>query len=106
MTRPAFKSTLEKTFGDMQVGSQGSLTVSYKDIVLIIDPVDVPKVEGDYLLLTNARFHISLQMTFRKNIKTICPPDFAKPGTVLEIEIRNQRAPAVVVAKPIYKKGA
>ena len=34
------------------------------------------------------------------------PPDFARPGTVLEIEIRNQRAPAVVVAKPIYKKGA
>jgi aminomethyltransferase len=33
------------------------------------------------------------------------PPEFAKAGTALEIEIRGKRAPAVVVAKPIYKKG-
>ena len=32
------------------------------------------------------------------------PPEFAKPGTELEIEIRGRRCPAVVVAKPIYKK--
>ena len=32
------------------------------------------------------------------------PPEFAKPGTVLEIEIRGRRSPAVVVAKPIFKK--
>ncbi len=33
------------------------------------------------------------------------PPEFAKPGTAIEIEIRGKRAPAQVVAKPIYKKG-
>lgn len=32
------------------------------------------------------------------------PPEFGKAGTALEIEIRSQRAPAVVVPKPIYKK--
>jgi aminomethyltransferase len=32
------------------------------------------------------------------------PPALAAPGTALEIEIRNQRAPAVVVAKPLYRK--
>jgi aminomethyltransferase len=32
------------------------------------------------------------------------PPEFAKPGTSLEIEIRGRRSPAVVVAKPIYRK--
>ena len=32
------------------------------------------------------------------------PPEFAKPGTEIEIEIRGRRSPAVVVAKPIYKK--
>jgi aminomethyltransferase len=32
------------------------------------------------------------------------PPEFAKPGTEFEIEIRGRRCPAVVVAKPIYKK--
>ena len=32
------------------------------------------------------------------------PPEFAKPDTRLEIEIRGKRAPAVVVRKPIYKK--
>ena len=32
------------------------------------------------------------------------PPDFAKPGTIIEIETRGKRAPAVVVAKPIYKR--
>lgn len=31
-------------------------------------------------------------------------PQHARPGTNLEIEIRGQRAPAVVVTKPIYKK--
>jgi aminomethyltransferase len=29
---------------------------------------------------------------------------FAKPGTMIEIEIRGKRAPAMVVAKPIFKK--
>ena len=33
------------------------------------------------------------------------PPEFAKAGTVIEIEIRGKRAAAVVVAKPIYRKG-
>ncbi|HWX20261.1 MAG TPA: glycine cleavage system aminomethyltransferase GcvT [Candidatus Binatia bacterium] len=32
------------------------------------------------------------------------PPEFAKPQTPLEIEIRGNRAPAVVVPKPIYRK--
>ena len=32
------------------------------------------------------------------------PPDFAKPGTAIEIEIRGKRSPAIVVAKPIFKK--
>jgi aminomethyltransferase len=32
------------------------------------------------------------------------PPEFAKAGTVIEIEIRGKPAPAVVVAKPIYRK--
>ena len=32
------------------------------------------------------------------------PPEFAKPETVIEIEIRGRRFPAVVVKKPIFKK--
>jgi aminomethyltransferase len=32
------------------------------------------------------------------------PTDLAKPGTALEIEIRSNRAPAVIVPKPIYKR--
>jgi aminomethyltransferase len=32
------------------------------------------------------------------------PARFAQPGEALEIEIRGRRAPAVVVAKPIYRK--
>ena len=32
------------------------------------------------------------------------PPEFAKPGTDLQIEIRGQRSPAITVAKPIYRK--
>ncbi len=32
-------------------------------------------------------------------------PEFAKAGTLIEIEIRGKRAPATVVAKPIFKKG-
>ena len=32
------------------------------------------------------------------------PPACAVPDTPLEIEIRGQRAPAVVVPKPIYRK--
>jgi aminomethyltransferase len=32
------------------------------------------------------------------------PPQFAKPGTKIEIEIRGKRAAAEVVAKPIYRK--
>lgn len=32
------------------------------------------------------------------------PPEFAKPGTGIDIEIRGRRSPAVVVAKPIYKR--
>jgi aminomethyltransferase len=32
------------------------------------------------------------------------PPEFAKAGTPIEIEIRGKRAPAVVVPKPMYRK--
>lgn len=32
------------------------------------------------------------------------PTEFAKAGNVIEIEARGRRSPAVVVAKPIYKK--
>jgi glycine cleavage system T protein (aminomethyltransferase) len=32
------------------------------------------------------------------------PLDYAKPQTRVEIEVRGKRAPAVVVAKPIYRK--
>jgi aminomethyltransferase len=32
------------------------------------------------------------------------PPDLAKPGTLMEVEIRSTRAPAQVVPKPIYRK--
>jgi aminomethyltransferase len=32
------------------------------------------------------------------------PPEFATPGTAIEIEIRGKRAPAVIVPKPIYRK--
>ena len=32
------------------------------------------------------------------------PPELAKPGTAIEIEIRGQRYPAIVVQKPIYRK--
>jgi aminomethyltransferase len=32
------------------------------------------------------------------------PPQFAKAGTKIEIEIRGKRAPAEIVAKPIYRK--
>jgi aminomethyltransferase len=31
------------------------------------------------------------------------PPEFAKPDTKIEIEIRGKRAPAVIVPKPIYR---
>jgi aminomethyltransferase len=34
------------------------------------------------------------------------PPDFAKPGTPVEIEIRGKRAPAMIVPKPFYKRSA
>jgi aminomethyltransferase len=30
------------------------------------------------------------------------PPEFAKPQTLIEVEIRGKRAPAIVVPKPIY----
>jgi aminomethyltransferase len=32
------------------------------------------------------------------------PPEFTKPGTAIEIEIRGSRFPAVTVQKPIYRK--
>jgi len=32
------------------------------------------------------------------------PPEWAAPGTIIEIEISGKRAPAVVVSKPIYRK--
>ncbi len=32
------------------------------------------------------------------------PPEFSKPGTALEIEIRGRRSPALVVPKPFYRK--
>ncbi len=34
------------------------------------------------------------------------PPDFAKPGTPIEIEIRGKRAPAMIVPRPFYKRPA
>jgi aminomethyltransferase len=34
------------------------------------------------------------------------PPQFAKPQTQLEIEIRGRRSPALIVPKPIYRKPA
>ncbi|MBU6402820.1 MAG: hypothetical protein KGS61_21070, partial [Verrucomicrobia bacterium] len=34
------------------------------------------------------------------------PTSYARPGTVVAVEIRGQRAPAVVVTKPIYKRSA
>lgn len=33
------------------------------------------------------------------------PPELAKPDTRIEIEIRGKHAPAIIVAKPIYRKG-
>jgi aminomethyltransferase len=32
------------------------------------------------------------------------PPEFARPQTAIEIEIRGKRAPALVTAKPFYRK--
>src|SRR5207248_7593770 len=32
------------------------------------------------------------------------PPEFAKPNTGLEIEIRGKRAAAIVVPKPFYRR--
>ena len=32
------------------------------------------------------------------------PPEFATPGTRLQVEIRGRNAPAQVVRKPIYRK--
>jgi len=32
------------------------------------------------------------------------PPEFTKPNTTLDIEIRGRRAPAVIVPKPFYRK--
>jgi len=32
------------------------------------------------------------------------PTALAKPGTVIEIEIRDKRFPAVIVQKPIYRR--
>jgi len=32
------------------------------------------------------------------------PPEFAKPDTKIEIEIRGKRFAALVVSKPIFKK--
>ena len=32
------------------------------------------------------------------------PPEFAKSGTEIEIEIRGKRSPAMIVPKPIYRK--
>ena len=34
------------------------------------------------------------------------PPEFAKPGTKIEIEIRGKRTAAEVMAKPLYRKSA
>ena len=34
------------------------------------------------------------------------PPDLAAPGTPLMVEIRGRREPAVVVARPIYRRPA
>jgi aminomethyltransferase len=32
------------------------------------------------------------------------PPEFAKPETPIQIEVRGRRGPAIIVPKPIYKK--
>jgi glycine cleavage system aminomethyltransferase T len=32
------------------------------------------------------------------------PTPLAKPGTAIGIEIRNRRAPAVIAAKPLYRR--
>lgn len=32
------------------------------------------------------------------------PPEFAQPGTPVEIEIRGRRSPAAIVQKPVYRK--
>ncbi|MDX1950885.1 MAG: glycine cleavage system aminomethyltransferase GcvT [Verrucomicrobiota bacterium] len=32
------------------------------------------------------------------------PPDFSKPGSAIEIEVRTRKFPATVVQKPIYRK--
>lgn len=32
------------------------------------------------------------------------PPEFARPDTAIQIEIRGRQAPAVVVAKPLYRR--
>jgi aminomethyltransferase len=32
------------------------------------------------------------------------PPEFAKPGTAIEIEIRGRQFKATVVQKPIFRK--
>lgn len=34
------------------------------------------------------------------------PPEFSKPGTPIEIEVRGKRSAATVVSKPIYRKSA
>ena len=34
------------------------------------------------------------------------PSELAKAGTIIEIEIRGKRSPAIIVTKPIYKKTA
>jgi glycine cleavage system T protein (aminomethyltransferase) len=32
------------------------------------------------------------------------PPELAKPDTQIEIEIRGKRSPALMVARPIYRR--
>ncbi len=33
------------------------------------------------------------------------PPELARPGTAIEIEIRGKRSPALILARPIYRRG-
>jgi len=66
----------EKTFGSLQALPNGGLSVQYKKISLLIDPVaGAPDV--DYVLLSGAdarRWGSAVQADLRKNVKILCAP--------------------------------
>jgi hypothetical protein len=73
--------TLEKTFGEVHVGKGNTLLIRYKDIVLLVDPSELPAGDIDYLLLTDGSpSHVTPAVLggLRKNLKTMCPPDVAQ----------------------------